>query len=66
MLPLPANKLGPVLKHTVKKTTSENLVLEDKSFEEASKMPLAFSYPPWGVVQDSDEDSENEPYVHAV
>ncbi|EXM07473.1 hypothetical protein NOF04DRAFT_11903 [Fusarium oxysporum II5] len=66
MLPSPANELGPVLKHTVEKTTGENLVLEDKSFEEASKMPLSFSYPPWGVVQDSDEDSENEPYVHAV
>ncbi|KAI3575577.1 hypothetical protein IWW34DRAFT_882203 [Fusarium oxysporum f. sp. albedinis] len=66
MLPSPANELRPVLKHTVEKTTGENLVLEDKSFEEASKMPLSFYYPPWGVVQDSDEDSENEPYVNAV
>ncbi|KAF4959536.1 hypothetical protein FGADI_1603 [Fusarium gaditjirri] len=66
MLPSPANELRPVLKHTVEKTTGENLVLEDKSFEEASKMPISFYYPPWGVVQDSDEDSENEPYVNAV
>ncbi|KAF4500616.1 hypothetical protein FAGAP_3189 [Fusarium agapanthi] len=66
MLLSPSNELGPVLKHTIEKTTGENLVLEDKSFEEASNMPLSFSYPPWGVVQDSDEDSENEPYVHAV
>jgi hypothetical protein len=55
-----------VLKYIVEKITGKNLVLEDKSFKEASKMPLSFSYPPWGVVQDLDEDSENELYMHAI
>ncbi|EXA51217.1 hypothetical protein FOVG_03684 [Fusarium oxysporum f. sp. pisi HDV247] len=63
MIPSPVAE--PRLKHTIEKTTGDNLVMEDKSFEEASKMPLSFYYPPWGVIQDSDEDSENEPFVCA-
>ncbi|KAH7207635.1 hypothetical protein BKA60DRAFT_624384 [Fusarium oxysporum] len=63
MTPPPAAE--PRLKHTIEKTTGDDLVMKDKSFKEASKMPLSFYYPPWGVVQDSDEDSENEPFVCA-
>lgn len=63
MTPSPAAE--PRLKHTIEKTTGDDLVMEDKPFAEASKMPLSFYYPPWGTVQDSDEDSENEPFVCA-
>ncbi|KAF5985500.1 hypothetical protein FBULB1_2840 [Fusarium bulbicola] len=56
--PSPAKKVR--LKHTIERTTGDDLVLKDKPFEEAETMPQSFYYPPWLVIPDSQDTSENE------
>ncbi|KAJ9424553.1 hypothetical protein QL093DRAFT_2095244 [Fusarium oxysporum] len=43
----------PRLKYTIEKTTGDDLVLKDKSFDEASEYLSSFNYPPWLVILDS-------------